>query len=173
MYLLSHTNVYWENDFTVNACIQSTVTSATVSVICQCDQLCYFVIQVFFDTRQQRTSISCKLTSLIFFMNFCMEKWAVYKVLFVGQIICCKDLVFTLIYLFFLVFFPSFLDKHVISVSRYFELIRCCLCGSRGTHRKCSELKLDIKDWACSECTGATDGKGSANTESQKNVRVW
>lgn len=49
MYLLSHTSVYWENDFTVNACIQSTVTSATVSVICQCDQLCYFVIQVFFD----------------------------------------------------------------------------------------------------------------------------
>uniref|UniRef100_A0A3P8VQU2 G2/M-phase specific E3 ubiquitin protein ligase n=1 Tax=Cynoglossus semilaevis TaxID=244447 RepID=A0A3P8VQU2_CYNSE len=53
----------------------------------------------------------------------------------------------------------------------YFELIRCCLCGSRGTHRKCSELKLDIKDWACSECTGATDGKASLVTSPKVSSR--
>uniref|UniRef100_A0A8C9ZI71 G2/M-phase specific E3 ubiquitin protein ligase n=1 Tax=Sander lucioperca TaxID=283035 RepID=A0A8C9ZI71_SANLU len=42
----------------------------------------------------------------------------------------------------------------------WFEVIRCRLCGSRGTHRRCSELKLDTRDWACSDCTQATDGKG-------------
>uniref|UniRef100_A0AAX7UPB2 PHD-type domain-containing protein n=1 Tax=Astatotilapia calliptera TaxID=8154 RepID=A0AAX7UPB2_ASTCA len=44
--------------------------------------------------------------------------------------------------------------------SGWFEVIRCRLCGSRGTHRKCSGLKLDTKDWACTDCTQATDGKG-------------
>ncbi|XP_065822271.1 G2/M phase-specific E3 ubiquitin-protein ligase [Labrus bergylta] len=43
----------------------------------------------------------------------------------------------------------------------WFEVIRCRLCGSGGTHRKCSGLKLDTKDWACSDCTQATDGKAS------------
>ncbi|XP_056248562.1 G2/M phase-specific E3 ubiquitin-protein ligase [Seriola aureovittata] len=43
----------------------------------------------------------------------------------------------------------------------WFEVIRCRLCGSRGTHRKCSGLKLDTSDWACSDCTQATDGKAS------------
>ncbi|XP_039641028.1 G2/M phase-specific E3 ubiquitin-protein ligase [Perca fluviatilis] len=43
----------------------------------------------------------------------------------------------------------------------WFEVIRCRLCGSRGTHRKCSALKLDTRDWACSDCTQATDGKAS------------
>uniref|UniRef100_A0A3B5L3Z3 PHD-type domain-containing protein n=1 Tax=Xiphophorus couchianus TaxID=32473 RepID=A0A3B5L3Z3_9TELE len=43
---------------------------------------------------------------------------------------------------------------------RWFEVIRCCLCGSRGTHRKCSNLKLDTTDWACIDCINATDGKG-------------
>lgn len=43
---------------------------------------------------------------------------------------------------------------------RWFEVIRCCLCGSRGTHRKCSGLKVDTIDWACSDCINATDGKG-------------
>ncbi|GLD71854.1 G2/M phase-specific E3 ubiquitin-protein ligase [Lates japonicus] len=43
----------------------------------------------------------------------------------------------------------------------WFEVIRCRLCGSRGTHRKCSGLKLDTRDWACSDCTQATDGKAS------------
>uniref|UniRef100_A0A3B4G9Q8 G2/M-phase specific E3 ubiquitin protein ligase n=1 Tax=Pundamilia nyererei TaxID=303518 RepID=A0A3B4G9Q8_9CICH len=45
--------------------------------------------------------------------------------------------------------------------SGWFEVIRCRLCGSRGTHRKCSGLKLDTKDWACTDCTQATDGKAS------------
>ncbi|XP_070776943.1 G2/M phase-specific E3 ubiquitin-protein ligase [Enoplosus armatus] len=43
----------------------------------------------------------------------------------------------------------------------WFEVIRCRLCGSGGTHRKCSGLKLDTSDWACSDCTQATDGKAS------------
>ncbi|XP_069391325.1 G2/M phase-specific E3 ubiquitin-protein ligase isoform X1 [Paralichthys olivaceus] len=43
----------------------------------------------------------------------------------------------------------------------WFEVIRCRLCGSRGTHRKCSGLKLHTSDWACSDCTQATDGKAS------------
>uniref|UniRef100_A0A8D2ZN33 G2/M phase-specific E3 ubiquitin-protein ligase n=1 Tax=Scophthalmus maximus TaxID=52904 RepID=A0A8D2ZN33_SCOMX len=44
--------------------------------------------------------------------------------------------------------------------SGWFEVIRCRLCGSRGTHRKCSGLKVNTRDWACSDCTRATDGKG-------------
>ncbi|XP_068195163.1 G2/M phase-specific E3 ubiquitin-protein ligase [Antennarius striatus] len=43
----------------------------------------------------------------------------------------------------------------------WFQVIRCRLCGSKGTHRKCSGLKLDTTDWACSDCTLATDGKAS------------
>ncbi|XP_035529471.1 G2/M phase-specific E3 ubiquitin-protein ligase [Morone saxatilis] len=43
----------------------------------------------------------------------------------------------------------------------WFEVIRCRLCGSRGTHRKCSGLKLNTSDWACSDCTQAADGKAS------------
>ncbi|XP_036006739.1 G2/M phase-specific E3 ubiquitin-protein ligase [Fundulus heteroclitus] len=43
----------------------------------------------------------------------------------------------------------------------WFEVIRCCLCGSTGTHRKCSGLKLDTRDWACTDCINATDGKAS------------
>ncbi|XP_026194631.1 G2/M phase-specific E3 ubiquitin-protein ligase isoform X2 [Anabas testudineus] len=43
----------------------------------------------------------------------------------------------------------------------WFELIRCQLCGSRGTHRKCSGLRLDTRNWACTDCTQATDGKAS------------
>uniref|UniRef100_A0A3Q4BEQ2 Uncharacterized protein n=1 Tax=Mola mola TaxID=94237 RepID=A0A3Q4BEQ2_MOLML len=42
----------------------------------------------------------------------------------------------------------------------WFEVIRCRLCGSRGTHRKCSGLKVVTRHWACSDCTQATDGKG-------------
>uniref|UniRef100_A0A3B4ZLE1 G2/M-phase specific E3 ubiquitin protein ligase n=1 Tax=Stegastes partitus TaxID=144197 RepID=A0A3B4ZLE1_9TELE len=44
--------------------------------------------------------------------------------------------------------------------SGWFEVIRCRLCGSTGTHRRCSDLNVDTRDWACSECTQATDGKG-------------
>ncbi|XP_042243967.1 G2/M phase-specific E3 ubiquitin-protein ligase [Thunnus maccoyii] len=43
----------------------------------------------------------------------------------------------------------------------WFEVIRCRLCGSRGTHRKCSGLKLYTTDWPCTDCTQATDGKAS------------
>ncbi|XP_061599505.1 G2/M phase-specific E3 ubiquitin-protein ligase [Cololabis saira] len=45
--------------------------------------------------------------------------------------------------------------------SGWFEVIRCRLCGSKGTHRKCSGLKLNTTDWACSDCMKATDGKAS------------
>ncbi|XP_076022181.1 G2/M phase-specific E3 ubiquitin-protein ligase [Genypterus blacodes] len=45
--------------------------------------------------------------------------------------------------------------------SGWFEVIRCRLCGSRGTHRKCSGLKVDTRDWACNDCTQSTDGKAS------------
>lgn len=41
----------------------------------------------------------------------------------------------------------------------YLEIIRCRLCGSRGTHRKCSDVSLETKDWACPDCTQAIDGK--------------
>lgn len=41
-----------------------------------------------------------------------------------------------------------------------FEVVRCRLCGSRGTHRKCSRLKAGNGDWACGDCTEAADGEG-------------
>ncbi|CAN9501943.1 unnamed protein product [Ophioblennius macclurei] len=41
----------------------------------------------------------------------------------------------------------------------WFQVIRCQLCGSRGTHRKCSHLRLNSNDWACSECTQRSDGR--------------
>uniref|UniRef100_A0A673CCC7 G2/M-phase specific E3 ubiquitin protein ligase n=1 Tax=Sphaeramia orbicularis TaxID=375764 RepID=A0A673CCC7_9TELE len=43
--------------------------------------------------------------------------------------------------------------------SGWFEVIRCSLCGSKGTHRKCSGLTLETRDWACSDCTQVTDGQ--------------
>lgn len=46
----------------------------------------------------------------------------------------------------------------------YLEIIRCRLCGSRGTHKKCSDLRLETKDWACPDCTQATDGKPALMT---------
>ncbi|XP_051941411.1 G2/M phase-specific E3 ubiquitin-protein ligase [Hippocampus zosterae] len=36
--------------------------------------------------------------------------------------------------------------------SGWFAVLRCLLCGSRGTHRKCSGLALNAADWACPEC---------------------
>uniref|UniRef100_H3CA88 G2/M-phase specific E3 ubiquitin protein ligase n=1 Tax=Tetraodon nigroviridis TaxID=99883 RepID=H3CA88_TETNG len=42
----------------------------------------------------------------------------------------------------------------------WFEVIRCRLCGSRGTHRRCSRLRAGTRAWACTDCTQATDGKG-------------
>ncbi|XP_044022635.1 G2/M phase-specific E3 ubiquitin-protein ligase isoform X2 [Siniperca chuatsi] len=53
----------------------------------------------------------------------------------------------------------------------WFEVIRCRLCGSGGTHRKCSGLKLDTSDWACSDCTQATDGKASLVSSPQGGQR--
>ncbi|XP_038585264.1 G2/M phase-specific E3 ubiquitin-protein ligase [Micropterus salmoides] len=53
----------------------------------------------------------------------------------------------------------------------WFEVIRCWLCGSGGTHRKCSGLKLDTSDWACSDCTKATDGKASLVSSPQGGQR--
>ncbi|KAM9708988.1 G2/M phase-specific E3 ubiquitin-protein ligase [Menidia menidia] len=55
--------------------------------------------------------------------------------------------------------------------SGWFEVIRCRLCGSKGTHRKCCGLKLDTRDWACGDCTKATDGKASLVTTPQKGQR--
>ncbi|XP_056152276.1 G2/M phase-specific E3 ubiquitin-protein ligase [Lampris incognitus] len=43
----------------------------------------------------------------------------------------------------------------------WFEILRCRLCGSRGTHRKCSELRLHTTNWACLACTQAVDGTAS------------
>uniref|UniRef100_A0A8C2AUQ4 Sec1 family domain containing 1 n=1 Tax=Cyprinus carpio TaxID=7962 RepID=A0A8C2AUQ4_CYPCA len=45
------------------------------------------------------------------------------------------------------------------SQSGYFEIVRCKLCGSRGTHRKCSNLKLYESDWICADCKAAVEGK--------------
>ncbi|KTG47371.1 hypothetical protein cypCar_00012387 [Cyprinus carpio] len=47
------------------------------------------------------------------------------------------------------------------SQSGYFEIVRCKLCGSRGTHRKCSNLKLYESDWICGDCKAAVEGKKS------------
>ncbi|XP_029316474.1 G2/M phase-specific E3 ubiquitin-protein ligase [Cottoperca gobio] len=57
------------------------------------------------------------------------------------------------------------------STTGRFEVIRCRLCGSRGTHRKCSGLELDTSDWACSDCTQATDGKASLVASPQQRQR--
>ncbi|XP_063765618.1 G2/M phase-specific E3 ubiquitin-protein ligase isoform X2 [Eleginops maclovinus] len=55
--------------------------------------------------------------------------------------------------------------------SGWFEVIRCRLCGSTGTHRKCSGLRIDTTDWACSDCTQATDGRASLTTKPQGRQR--
>ncbi|KAM8913942.1 G2/M phase-specific E3 ubiquitin-protein ligase isoform 1-T2 [Spinachia spinachia] len=49
----------------------------------------------------------------------------------------------------------------------WFQVIRCQLCGSTGTHRKCWGLQLDARDWACSDCTHATDQTVSMVTSPQ------
>ncbi|XP_047466672.1 G2/M phase-specific E3 ubiquitin-protein ligase isoform X5 [Mugil cephalus] len=45
--------------------------------------------------------------------------------------------------------------------SGWFEVLRCGLCGSTGTHRKCSGLNSNDTDWVCSDCSQTTDGKAS------------
>uniref|UniRef100_A0A8C7Z0N4 G2/M-phase specific E3 ubiquitin protein ligase n=1 Tax=Oryzias sinensis TaxID=183150 RepID=A0A8C7Z0N4_9TELE len=72
---------------------------------------------------------------------------------------------------------PSCLCEHGRSHSSirgfvWFEVVRCCLCGSRGTHRKCSGLTLKTTDWACGDCTQATDGKASLVTSPQAVLEV-
>ncbi|XP_030644233.1 G2/M phase-specific E3 ubiquitin-protein ligase [Chanos chanos] len=39
-----------------------------------------------------------------------------------------------------------------------FEVIRCKYCGSRGTHRRCSNLTLYETSWACADCLSVTEG---------------
>ncbi|XP_046874290.1 G2/M phase-specific E3 ubiquitin-protein ligase isoform X1 [Hypomesus transpacificus] len=43
----------------------------------------------------------------------------------------------------------------------WFELLRCKLCGSRGTHRKCSSLELHCSTWVCDDCSATVDGTAS------------
>ncbi|CAL8283206.1 unnamed protein product [Lota lota] len=43
----------------------------------------------------------------------------------------------------------------------WFEIVRCRLCGSRGTHRRCSGLDHDSSDWACLDCTLPEDMRGT------------
>ncbi|XP_050989334.1 G2/M phase-specific E3 ubiquitin-protein ligase isoform X1 [Labeo rohita] len=47
------------------------------------------------------------------------------------------------------------------SQSGVFEVVRCKLCGSRGTHRKCSNLRLYESDWICADCKAAVEEKKS------------
>ncbi|KAG5857154.1 hypothetical protein ANANG_G00016110 [Anguilla anguilla] len=38
------------------------------------------------------------------------------------------------------------------------EIVRCTFCGSKGTHRKCSSLKLYEDRWACIDCRSVVNG---------------
>ncbi|XP_062863347.1 G2/M phase-specific E3 ubiquitin-protein ligase isoform X2 [Trichomycterus rosablanca] len=42
--------------------------------------------------------------------------------------------------------------------SGIFEIVRCKFCGSSGTHRKCSSLKLYETNWSCADCKSAVEG---------------
>uniref|UniRef100_A0AAY5EMW2 PHD-type domain-containing protein n=1 Tax=Electrophorus electricus TaxID=8005 RepID=A0AAY5EMW2_ELEEL len=44
--------------------------------------------------------------------------------------------------------------------SGIFEIVRCKFCGSSGTHRKCSSLKLYESNWSCVDCKAAIEGTG-------------
>ncbi|XP_036398859.1 G2/M phase-specific E3 ubiquitin-protein ligase [Megalops cyprinoides] len=39
------------------------------------------------------------------------------------------------------------------------HIVRCTLCGSRGTHRKCSSLRFN-SSWTCEDCRHALSGDG-------------
>uniref|UniRef100_A0AAR2JRV2 PHD-type domain-containing protein n=1 Tax=Pygocentrus nattereri TaxID=42514 RepID=A0AAR2JRV2_PYGNA len=41
-----------------------------------------------------------------------------------------------------------------------YEIVRCKFCGSHGTHRKCSSIKLYETNWSCSDCKAAAEGAG-------------
>ncbi|CAL8273850.1 unnamed protein product [Merluccius merluccius] len=45
--------------------------------------------------------------------------------------------------------------------SGWFEVLRCRLCGSRGTHRKCAGMDLDTSDWSCLDCTQTMEVRGT------------
>ncbi|XP_051501747.1 G2/M phase-specific E3 ubiquitin-protein ligase-like [Myxocyprinus asiaticus] len=47
------------------------------------------------------------------------------------------------------------------SQSGPFEIILCKFCGSSGTHRKCSNLRLYDTDWGCADCKAVVEGKKS------------
>ncbi|XP_028846785.1 G2/M phase-specific E3 ubiquitin-protein ligase [Denticeps clupeoides] len=38
-----------------------------------------------------------------------------------------------------------------------FQIIRCVLCGSHGTHRKCSSLNVAENNWVCWDCKSAVE----------------
>ncbi|GAA6103145.1 G2/M phase-specific E3 ubiquitin-protein ligase [Tachysurus ichikawai] len=42
--------------------------------------------------------------------------------------------------------------------SGFFVIVRCTFCGSSGTHRKCSSLKLYDTNWSCDDCKAAVEG---------------
>lgn len=48
----------------------------------------------------------------------------------------------------------------ILWFNRVFEIIRCKFCGSSGTHRKCSSLKLYDTNWTCADCNSAVEGTG-------------
>ncbi|KAK0140634.1 G2/M phase-specific E3 ubiquitin-protein ligase [Merluccius polli] len=50
--------------------------------------------------------------------------------------------------------------------SGWFEVLRCRLCGSRGTHRKCAGMDLDTSDWSCLDCTQTMEVRASLVTRS-------
>ncbi|KAG7258063.1 hypothetical protein CRUP_014818, partial [Coryphaenoides rupestris] len=51
------------------------------------------------------------------------------------------------------------------SKTGWFEVLRCRLCGSRGTHRRCTGLQLQSSDWACLDCTQTLDPRASLGQE--------
>lgn len=58
----------------------------------------------------------------------------------------------------------------VLCFPSWFELLRCKLCGSRGTHRKCSSLELHCSTWVCDDCSATVDGTGSLNDVFRSNI---
>ncbi|KAJ7990920.1 hypothetical protein DPEC_G00291890 [Dallia pectoralis] len=47
-----------------------------------------------------------------------------------------------------------------------FQILRCMLCGSRGTHRKCASIKAFEMNWACEDCASAADETARRNNVS-------
>ncbi|XP_073683462.1 G2/M phase-specific E3 ubiquitin-protein ligase [Garra rufa] len=51
--------------------------------------------------------------------------------------------------------------RNYSSQSGNFEIVRCKMCGSRGTHRRCSNLRIYESDWSCADCKAAVEEKKS------------